>query len=110
MSESGNTKVTVGCIRCGEEREITRQQIRRTKYTGLCADCSRDSRRGENHPSWRGGLRLSGENGEYLMIHKIIELCNKHGVDFFAIHDLITDMRIADLKALKANPTSEVEG
>ncbi len=70
MSKSGNAKVIVGCIQCGKEREITRQQIRRTKYTGLCAHCSRDSRKGETHPSWRGGQRLGGQNGDYMTIHK----------------------------------------
>ena len=70
MSKSGNTKIIVRCIQCGKEREITKQQIRRTKYTGLCANCSRESRKGENHPSWRGGLRLGGQNGAYITIHK----------------------------------------
>lgn len=58
--------LSVICPNCGKERKITKQQMTRSKYTGLCTDCNRKSRRGASNPNWKNGRRLSGGGGKYI--------------------------------------------
>lgn len=58
--------LTVVCPNCGKKREITKQQMTRSKYTGLCTDCNRKSHKGSSNPNWKNGRRLSGGGGKYI--------------------------------------------
>ncbi len=61
-------KEIIACLVCGGKREISDWQKRQPTYTGLCGNCARHFRSGENNPNWKGGKCLSREGYVTILI------------------------------------------
>lgn len=54
-------KVQVVCPKCEQEREVQYYHTLKESFTGMCVSCSRSSRRGEDHPLWKGGSTITAQ-------------------------------------------------
>ncbi len=78
----------VACKQCGKERYVQRSYMLKSWFTGLCRDCSRRSRAGENNPMWKDGryktmqgyidIRLFPSDPFYAMTSKRWHYCREH--------------------------------
>lgn len=57
----------LACVNCGRTRWVSLYRIKRAEFTGRCRLCGLLSRKGEEHPSWKGG-RLENGNGYFEVI------------------------------------------
>lgn len=64
-----NSRQMIECPVCYKGRYVALPNMKRSTYTGLCTDCSRQSHKGSENPNWTGGRRSAGSYGEYVQVY-----------------------------------------
>ncbi len=79
------------CPVCASVRKIDKHHLRGPVFTGMCMPCSRASRRGENHPLWKGGSYINGQ-GYRLVVSRDHPNAYKHG--YVLEHRLVMEEKL----------------